>query len=261
MSNTPKKRSKKAGPRNPIPRAGRTVTRTETMDRTREALIQAGLELFGEEGLDAPSLDAICERAGYTRGAFYVHFEDRDAFIDAVMERVGLPLLDAVLGGKDDASAPADVAETAHRFLEAVQTGAYPLTRKGGPRPHQLLDACVRSERVRKRYVGLVQDSASRLATIIRKSQRGGSVRGDVDADAVAWMALAAIVGAQSLLELRALPDLMHPATAFLTLLGKESRTERRTSVRSKLAAGDVEIDVEDGRITHLLIRGSALKD
>ncbi len=53
------------------------VSRDETKQRTRDALIQAGLELFTEQGLDVPSLDAICDRAGFTRGAFYVHFADR----------------------------------------------------------------------------------------------------------------------------------------------------------------------------------------
>lgn len=188
------------------------------MDRTREALIQAGLDLFAEQGLDAPSLDVICERAGFTRGAFYVHFEDRDTFIDAVMERVGIPLLDEVLGSDED-GAPKDMAETAARFLSAVASGAYPLTRKHGPKPHQLLDACARSEKVRARYVSLIELSVRRLTAILDRSQAAGLVRSDVPADAVAWIALAAIVGAQSLLELRALKDMSPAATAFLTLV------------------------------------------
>src|SRR4051812_40727719 len=64
-------------------------TREETKQRTREALVEAGIALFAEQGLDGPSLDAICERAGFTRGAFYVHFRDRDELLQAVMERVG----------------------------------------------------------------------------------------------------------------------------------------------------------------------------
>ena len=54
-----------------------TRRRRETKQETREALISAALAEFAEHGFDAPSLDAICARAGYTRGAFYVHFRDR----------------------------------------------------------------------------------------------------------------------------------------------------------------------------------------
>src|SRR3954447_1686913 len=61
---------------------------------TRNALIEAGVALIAEQGLDVPSLDAICDRAGYTRGAFYVHFRDRDAFIVAVMDHLGRRVLD-----------------------------------------------------------------------------------------------------------------------------------------------------------------------
>ena len=189
------------------------------MDRTREALIDAGLALFGEQGLDAPSLDAICERAGFTRGAFYVHFEDRDAFIDAVMARVGLPLLDQLLGADGDEAAPRDLEETTLRFMQAVASGAYPLTGAQGPKPHQLLDACARSERVRARYVGLIQDSVTRLSAIVKRSQAGDIVRSDVVAEDLAWVAMAAIVGAQTLLELRAMTDMLRPAQAFLTMV------------------------------------------
>jgi len=43
----------------------------------------------GEGVLDTPSLDDICDRAGFTRGAFYVHFADREALLVAVMDHVG----------------------------------------------------------------------------------------------------------------------------------------------------------------------------
>ena len=56
---------------------------------SRAALVQAAFELFAEQGLDVPSLDAICDRAGYTRGAFYVHFKTREDTIVAVMDQVG----------------------------------------------------------------------------------------------------------------------------------------------------------------------------
>src|SRR5688500_7579666 len=62
-------------------------TREQTRADTREALIEAALGTFVGAGLDAP-LDEICRRAGYTRGAFYVHFPDRDALILAVVEQI-----------------------------------------------------------------------------------------------------------------------------------------------------------------------------
>jgi AcrR family transcriptional regulator len=200
-------------------------TREETKRETREALIDAGIALIGEEGLDV-SLDAVCERAGFTRGAFYVHFADRDAFLEAVMERVGAQFLDAVLGtaGKDD-----DLLTVAARFLRAVTTGDYPLMREGGVRPHQLLDACARSPAIRARYVALAEDSVARMAQAVRRSQKDEVLRDDVDAKAVAQILLAAIIGAQTMNELAIPMDLAKTSAALLRLLGPQSSGRRRS--------------------------------
>ncbi|HKA30465.1 MAG TPA: TetR/AcrR family transcriptional regulator, partial [Candidatus Binatia bacterium] len=79
------------------PTGQRPGARELAKQETRDALIAAGLEAFAEHGLDVPSLDAICSRAGFTRGAFYVHFKDRDDFVVAVMEHVLGGFLDAVI--------------------------------------------------------------------------------------------------------------------------------------------------------------------
>ena len=64
---------------------------------TRQALLQAGLEEMVEHGWGTPSLDTICARAGYTRGAFYVHFENREQFESAVLEWVARSFLDLIV--------------------------------------------------------------------------------------------------------------------------------------------------------------------
>lgn len=187
------------------------------MQETREALLRAGEELFAREGLDGPSLDAICARAGKTRGAFYVHFEDRDAFLAAVMQRVGMPFLDGVLGAGD---APVSLPEAVSRFVASVQKGAYPLTKGGALRPSQLIDACTRSKPVRDRYAALIQDAISRLSKATKQAQEVGIARGDVEADDVAVLFLAAIVGAQTMLVDLKLPlRFSDAATAALALL------------------------------------------
>jgi AcrR family transcriptional regulator len=198
--------------------------RAVAKEATREALVKAAIELFGEEGLDAPSLDAICERAGFTRGAFYVHFPDRDAFLEAVMERLGVEFLDAVLGvaGDEDAG----LAGTSARFMGTVAKGNYPLMREGGVRPHQLLDACARSPAIRARYVALATESVARLARIVRADQKRGVLRNDIDARSIATILLAAIIGVQTMNDLRMPVDLPRTSLSILRLL----KTTRSTA-------------------------------
>ena len=145
--------------------ARQAATRDDAKQQTRAALVSAALELFAEHGLDAPSLDAICDRAGYTRGAFYVHFKTREDILVAVMDQVGAVFFASVFQGLT-ADVPAAASEAkgtpvrarrlhhaVRRFVDAVGSGAYPLmaTAGKGPlfRPHQLLDACARSPIVR----------------------------------------------------------------------------------------------------------------
>lgn len=215
-------RSNSPGRRAPEPRL-----RQEVKQQTREALIDAGIALFREQGLDAPSLDAICERAGYTRGAFYVHFQDRDEFLVAVMDRIGEPFLDAVLGpasgdrpGAAATEARADLPTIMLRFVAAASSGAYPLIGEGGVRPHHLIDACLRSPVIRARYLELLGQSAQRLASGVQAGQAAGTVRKDVDAEQLAALLLAAVIGAQTMLELRAPLDLPGAASTLLRVLG-----------------------------------------
>src|SRR5215212_2654399 len=77
--------------------ASQPSTREQAKAETREALIMAALDEFAAHGLEAPSLDAICARAGYTRGAFYVHFKDRGDLLIAVVEHALTHFMDSVI--------------------------------------------------------------------------------------------------------------------------------------------------------------------
>ncbi|MEU1971165.1 helix-turn-helix domain-containing protein [Microbacterium sp. NPDC019599] len=54
------------------------VVTTRRRDVTRQRLRDAAAEVFAEVGLDGASVEAICERAGFTRGAFYSNFETKE---------------------------------------------------------------------------------------------------------------------------------------------------------------------------------------
>jgi AcrR family transcriptional regulator len=188
-------------------------TRKETAAETREALISAGMAAFGAEGLDA-SLDGICARAGYTRGAFYVHFRDRDDFLVAVMDRAGAAFLDALFAG-------GSLPDTVERFLAAVSAGAYPLMRPGGVAPHQLLEACARSATVRARYVGLIETSLDHLGRLTKSAER-------------AQLVMAAVIGAGVMIELGLSVEPRRLAHTFMQLLEKRPAPRSGRGRRSR---------------------------
>ncbi|WP_203137428.1 TetR/AcrR family transcriptional regulator [Microbacterium sp. JZ31] len=51
---------------------------TRSRENTRTRLLDAAEQVFAEVGLGETSVEAICERAGFTRGAFYSNFESKD---------------------------------------------------------------------------------------------------------------------------------------------------------------------------------------
>ncbi|APR83361.1 Transcriptional regulator, TetR family protein [Minicystis rosea] len=219
-----KSRGRKAsGPRGQkaetrAPDSARTV-RDATKAETREALIRAGMELFAEQGLDVPSLDALCARAGFTRGAFYVHFRDREDFIVAVMEATTGSFLDAIMAARGQ---PLDLSDIAAAFAASVSGGEFPVF--GKVPLHQFLAACARSPALRKRYGAILKETIARLAETVRAGQKAGTVRKDVDADHAAGLMIAIALGVGAVSEIDATFDMPAHAQTLLGLLGRAGR-------------------------------------
>lgn len=196
--------------------------REETKKETREALIRAGLAAFQEDGLDA-SLDDICDRAGFTRGAFYVHFADREALLVAVMDHVGEQFLGSVFAGMGAGTEALSVKTVAERFIASVKAGTYPLMPPKGKKPmvsmQQLLAACARSKHVRERYRGLVEASSGAVSALAMGDQAANAVRTDVDASQLGQLLLAIVIGAQTMNEIGVAVDPEAITRTMLTML------------------------------------------
>ncbi|MCC7151144.1 MAG: TetR family transcriptional regulator, partial [Rubrivivax sp.] len=59
---------------------------------TRESLLDAAERVFQQRGVSRTALSDIAQAAGVTRGALYWHFKDKAALVNAMMDRVTLPL-------------------------------------------------------------------------------------------------------------------------------------------------------------------------
>ncbi|WP_211304646.1 TetR/AcrR family transcriptional regulator [Umezawaea tangerina] len=81
------------------------MTRDQSRALTRARLIDAAAELFAERGVNGASVEQIAERAGYSRGAFYGNFADKDDLVLALLERRTEAELDEVraLSGDQEA--------------------------------------------------------------------------------------------------------------------------------------------------------------
>jgi TetR/AcrR family transcriptional repressor of nem operon len=192
------------------------MSREATKRDTREALVTAGMLEFAEHGLDASSLDAICARAGKTRGAFYVHFADRDELLAAVIERILTSFYDAVIAPGDGAHS---LQQTVAGYVAAVATNA-PAVRNSGPwRFHHTLAACARSPELRRRYAALQRQAIERVTRAARGGQRGGTVRADVPAERLGELLVLLTLGIDAMREIGAPFDLHGGGVALSRLL------------------------------------------
>ncbi|HLL62878.1 MAG TPA: helix-turn-helix domain-containing protein [Propionibacteriaceae bacterium] len=68
---------------------------TEVLDKpltarraqTQERLMAAAVRVFAERGIIGASVEEICEAAGFTRGAFYSNFADKDELVLALIRQ------------------------------------------------------------------------------------------------------------------------------------------------------------------------------
>ncbi len=200
-----------------------SVTRESAKQATRLALIHAAMAEFSARGFDAPSLDAICARAGYTRGAFYVHFKNRDELVAAVMEHALHAFLDTVIASGDSEG---DLETTVKRFIAiALRPVGDPGGAKDvhqqifGPPFHQLLEACRRSPQVRGAFVDILQEAIERVAAAARSGLEVGRLRSDVAPEEMGRILVLLALGVRTVTEVGLPMDLEGTRDAALKIL------------------------------------------
>ena len=92
---------------------------------TRDALVQAALELFTERGYAGVGTEEIVTRAKVTRGALYHHFTDKRDLFRAVFERVEGELMEGIGARMEATDDPWELMLAGMRsFLDACEEPA-----------------------------------------------------------------------------------------------------------------------------------------
>src|SRR6266516_2090513 len=63
------------------------IIRQKRKAETRALLLQAGLGVFAERGIEFATLDDIAQTAGFTKGAIYRQFPSKGAFLLSLFEQ------------------------------------------------------------------------------------------------------------------------------------------------------------------------------
>ncbi|WP_433527276.1 TetR/AcrR family transcriptional regulator [Nocardia pseudovaccinii] len=84
------------------------MTRSESREQTRSAIVTTARELFLSEGFGTVPLERIAEAAGYTRGAVYSNFGDKAELGVAVLEGIHAERLRAAVAAISGATTPGE---------------------------------------------------------------------------------------------------------------------------------------------------------
>lgn len=97
------------------------------LQRTRAALIDAGLDLLVDRPIDAIPIDDVVARAAVAKGSFFNHFADKQEFAAAVAAEVRVAL-EAAVGGANDGIA--DPVERIARGMAVAASFAFEQPRR-----------------------------------------------------------------------------------------------------------------------------------
>jgi len=74
-------------------------------EETRSRIMDSAVDLFSDRGFGAASVDDICAEAGISKGAFYHHFESKQALFLALLDD-WLKTIDNVIEASKDKTVP-----------------------------------------------------------------------------------------------------------------------------------------------------------
>lgn len=99
----------------------RRLTRQEQQEQTRARLIETADRMFAEGGINAASLRSLCERAGFSQGAFYSNFASKEDLLLCVLERhihQEVALMRGLVSSSDCAGLEGALARLADRLAQ-----------------------------------------------------------------------------------------------------------------------------------------------
>ena len=164
--------------------------RVELGERTRSALLDAAIERFAEHG-PGTSFDVVAADVGVTKGALYHHFGSKDGLVEEVykeaIRRHAARVMEASASGDGRARLLALVDASAR--LYSSRTPFYRLLTtlhlEAATNRRHLEDVARRVQRRQRDH----------MIELVRTGQRDGSIRADVDAEAVGLTVNAALEG------------------------------------------------------------------
>ena len=161
---------------------------------TRQAIIDAGVEVVDEAGYSAASLTEVIGRAGVTKGAFYYHFPTKTDMGLAILAESDRAIKDAVRAVWDSSSAVTDLENLVRSAFVIADLARADRKIRVGVQLTDSLGKTTGSDRYGHQRAFLVH--------VVRKSISEGDIRAEVNAEDLGHALWVSLLGNQLLSEI-----------------------------------------------------------
>jgi len=161
-------------------------------ERTREHLLQAAFQEVHRSGFQSAGIDTILAATNVTKGALYYHFDSKEALGYAIVEEIIAKLIrDRWLRPLLSNGQPIDILIGIVRRIPVRPQDI----RVGCPLLNLAQEMSPLDEQFRKRLERIFLAWREGVATLLRKGQSQGTVRGDLNPDEAASFLIAMVEG------------------------------------------------------------------
>lgn len=167
------------------------VPRQARAEVTRQSIVMAGVDLFGDVGYGDTDMIDVIGHAGTTKGTCYYYFPTKESLAAAIIEQANVRIAGAMgdIWESDDPSMHKLITAT-FRFIAITEND--PVVRVG----YQLRQAMRQISAAGAKSFG---DTETVFASAIRRAVADGHVRPDVNAREAAYTLFAALTGCRLL--------------------------------------------------------------
>jgi len=169
-------------------------------EKTRSEILQAAFEVVWEKGFNATSIKDVLDRTQLTKGALYYHFKNK--------QELGLLLIEEVLGRyiretwEEKLSVAEDPIDGLLTILKCkAEEGTEKVMECGCPLNNLTQELSGQDESYRKALKGVYDHWHACIRSALERGRARGTVRPDVDPDAVAWWLISSIEGLAGLMK------------------------------------------------------------
>lgn len=165
-------------------------------EETRSRILESASKLFSNRGYNKASVDEICAEAGISKGAFYHHFESKQALFLALLDG-WLQTIDNAIEASTDKTAPETFMQMTEAFPYLFETAG-----EGLPMFLEFWLQASRDKKIWEASISPYRRYHKHFTSLIKKGVEEGSFV-EVDPELTARMIVATAMGLllQSLLD------------------------------------------------------------